>query len=59
MQEHIKKIRAWLEPSIGTEEIIKIAYMEGSKPGAIREIVPIAFSDDGISLYAVEPTSGK
>ena len=58
MQEHIKAIRAWLEPAVGTGEIVKIAYLGGSRPGTVREIVPLSFSEDGASLFAVEPTTG-
>ena len=59
MDEHIAKIHEWIKPSIGTGEIVKIVYMGGSHPGTVREIIPLYFSDDGLSLLAVEPREGK
>ena len=47
-------IRKWIEGSIGAGEILRVVYLGGSHPGAVREIVPLNIYDDGAKLWAMD-----
>ena len=42
-------VRARLIAAAATGEIIRILYHRGSQPGAVREIRPVAISDDEVT----------